>query len=299
LEKILLIINNKIKKLAMPSFNTSMILIILSLLSFLSLTSAQVPHYRYHFCSNESTFIPNSTYQFNLDYLLSSLSSSATSESGFYNATAGQSPATTIYGLFLCRGDLTTNACQACVATATREIVQQYCLVGKVAVIWYDECMLRYSNRSFFSTIEEEPSSLMWNLKNITEQDRFHKLLEATLNDSVPRAANAPSGVKKFAAKEVSFTESKTLYSLVQCTPDISSSDCNMCLRGAMANLQTCCDGKQGGRVLYPSCNLRYEIYQFYQIQSESVPTPSLTPTPMLLPPAPGWVTRKKGKVKI
>jgi hypothetical protein len=285
----------------MPSFNTSMIPVILSLLSFLSLTIAQVPHYRYHFCSNESTFTPNSTYQFNLNYLLSSLSSNATRESGFYNATAGQSPATTIYGLFLCRGDLTTNACQDCVATATREIVQPYCPVGKVAVIWYDECMLRYSNRSFFSTMEEEPSYLLWNLRNITEQDRFNKLVEATLNDSVPQAANDPSGVKKFATKEVSFTESNTLYSLVQCTPDISSSDCNMCLRGAMTNLPKCCDVKQvsrGGRVLYPSCNLRYETYPFYQIQSESAPTPSLTPTPMLLPPAPGWVTRQKGKVK-
>lgn len=284
----------------MPSFNVSMILVILSLLSFLCLTSAQVPNYRYHFCSNETTFTPNSTYQFNLNYLLSSLSSNATRESGFYNASAGQSPTTTIYGLFLCRGDLTIYACQDCVATATREIVQQYCPVGKVAVIWYDECMLRYSNRSFFSTMEEEPRYLLWNVRNITEQDRFQKLVEATLNDSVPQAANAPSGAKKFAVKEVKFTELQTLYSLVQCTPDISSFDCNMCLRGAMTNLPMCCDVKQGsrgGRVLYPSCNFRYETYPFYQIQS--IPIPSLTPTPMLLsPPAPGRVTRPKGKVK-
>ncbi|KAE8077904.1 hypothetical protein FH972_016422 [Carpinus fangiana] len=178
----------------MPSYNVSMILVILSLLSFLSLTSAQVPNYRYHFCSNESTFTPKSTYQLNLSQLLSYLSSNATRESGFYNATAGQSPATTIYGLFLCRADLTTNACRDCVATATTEIAQQYCLEGKVALIWYDECMLRYSNRSFFSTMEEEPRKFLWNVRDITEQDRFRKLVNATLNDLVPQAANAPSG---------------------------------------------------------------------------------------------------------
>jgi hypothetical protein len=287
----------------MPSFNVSMILVILSLLSFLSLTGAQVPNYRYHFCSNESTFTPNSAYQLNLKHLLSFLSSNATRESGFYNATAGQSPATTVYGLFLCRGDLTTNACRDCVATATTEIAQQYCLVGKVALIWYDECMLRYSNRSFFSTMEEEPRKFLWNVRDITEQDRFRKLVNTTLNDLVPQAANAPSGAKMFAANKVNFTEFQTLYSLVQCTPDISSSDCNMCLRGAMTNLPMCCDGKQGGRVLYPSCNLRYEIFPFYQIQSVPTPSPSPTPTqtqtPMLLPPpAPGQVTRPKGKVK-
>jgi len=281
-----------------------MILVILSLLSFLSLTSAQVPNYRYHSCSNGTnmTFTPNSTYQLNLNHLLSSLSSNATRESGFYNATAGQSPATTIYGLFLCRGDLTTNACQDCVATATTEIVQQYCPVGKEAMVWYDECMLRYSNRSIFSTVEEEPSKYLWNVRDITEPDRFRKLVEATLNDSVPRAANASSGDKKFAVKEANFTELQTLYSLVQCTPDISSSDCNTCLQRAMANLPMCCDGKQGGRVLYPSCNLRYETYQFYQIQSVPTPSPAPSPTqtPMLLPPpAPGHeVTRPKGKVK-
>ncbi|XP_059436947.1 cysteine-rich receptor-like protein kinase 10 [Corylus avellana] len=286
----------------MPSFNVSMILVILSSLSFLSLTSAQVPNYRYHFCSNESTFTPNSTYQFNLNHLLSSLSSNATRESGFYNATAGQTPtAATLYGLFLCRGDLTTDACQDCVATATTEIVQQYCPTGKVAVIWYDECMLRYSNRSFFSTMQEEPSKFLWNVRNIIEQDRFRKLVEATLNDLVPMATNAPSGAKKFAAKEVSFTEFQTLYSLVQCSPDISGSDCNMCLWGAMANLPMCCDGKQGGRVLFPSCNLRYETYPFYQIQSVLTPSPpSPTPTPMLLPPpAPGHLTRPKARSAI
>jgi hypothetical protein len=287
-----------------------MILVILSLLSFLSLTSAQLPNYRYHFCSNGTTmtFTPNSTYQFNLNHLLSSLSSNAMSESGFYNATAGQCPATTIYGLFLCRGDLTTNACQDCVATATREIVQQYCPLGKVAVVWYDECMLHYSNRTIFPTMEEEPSKYLWNVRDITDPDCFRKLVEATLNDSVHLAANASSGAKKFAVKEVSFTELQTLYSLVQCTPDISSSDCNMCLRRAMANLPMCCDGKQGGRVLYPSCNLRYETFQFYQIQSvDPTPSPSLSPspspsptqTPMLLPPpAPGQVMGPKGKVK-
>jgi hypothetical protein len=185
-------------------------------------------------------------------------------ESGFYNATNGQCPAITIYCLFLCHGDLTTNAYQDCAATPTREIVQQYCPIGKVAMIWYDECMLRYSNRSIFSTMEEEPSRFMWNVRDITEPDHFRKLMEATLNDSVPRAANASSGAKMFAVKEVSFTELQTLYSLVQCTPDISSTDCNMCLRGAMANLPMCCDGKQGSRVLYPSCNLKYETYPFY-----------------------------------
>jgi hypothetical protein len=103
----------------------------------------------------------------NLNHLLSSLTSNATRESGYYNATAGQSPDTTVYGLFLCRGYVSTDSYQTCVATATKEIVEQYCPIGKVAVIWYDECMLRYSNQSFFSTMDEVPSISLYNTSRI------------------------------------------------------------------------------------------------------------------------------------
>ena len=37
---------------------------------------------------------------------------------------------------------------------------------------------------------------------------------------------------------------------------------------------QTCSKsygGTRGGRVLYPSCNIRYEVYSFYHIQAQAV----------------------------
>ena len=274
----------------MVSLSVSMVTLVLLWLSFLSLTSEAVPSYRFHICSNEITFIPNSTYQSNLKDLLFSLSSNSTREIGFYNNTVGQNPETSVYGLFLCRGDLTPDACQDCVSTATNEIVQQYCPVEKVAVIWYDGCMLRYSNRLIFSVMEDQPRKYLWNVLDITQPDRFLKLAQTTLSDLVPLAANASSGAKKFATKEVNFTVLQTMYSLVQCTPDLSSFDCNRCLREAITNVPTCCSGKQGGRVMYPSCTIRYEVFPFYQIQAVAppVPAPGPTPIPLLLPPPPG-----------
>ncbi|XP_050288760.1 cysteine-rich receptor-like protein kinase 10 [Quercus robur] len=274
----------------MVSSSISMVNLILFWLSFLSLTSEAVPSYRFHICSNSTTFIPNSTYQSNLKDLLLSLSSNSTREIGFYNNTVGQNPETSVYGLFLCRGDLTPDACQDCVSTATNEIVQQYCPVEKVAMIWYDECMLRYSNRSIFSVMEDQPRKYLWNVLDITEPDRFLKLAQTTLSDLVPLAANASSGAKKFATKEVNFTVLQTMYSLVQCTPDLSSFDCNRCLREAITNVPTCCSGKQGGRVMYPSCTIRYEVSPFYQIKAVAppAPAPGPAPIPLLLPPPPG-----------
>ncbi|KAK7842556.1 cysteine-rich receptor-like protein kinase 25 [Quercus suber] len=258
--------------MGIPSFSFSMHLVLLSILISLSLTS-EAAQYRYHFCSDQTTFSPNSTYQSNLNNLLSFLNANSTRETDFYNTTVGQiqTPENTAYGLFLCRGDLSTNECQDCVSTATKEIVQLYCPEEKEAVIWYDECMLRYSNRSFFSIMEDEPSKTLWNLLDIKEPDSF---LQLTLGDLVPVAANASSGAKKFATKETKFTESETLYNLVQYTPDLSSFDCRRCLWGAITNLSNSFGGKRGGRVLYPSCNVRYEVFSFYHMQAQAVTAP-------------------------
>ncbi|KAK4538942.1 hypothetical protein RGQ29_032143 [Quercus rubra] len=259
-----------------PSFSVSMHLVLLSILTSLSLTS-EAAEYRYHFCSNQTTFSPNSTYQSNLNNLLSFLNTNSTRKTGFYNTTVGQTqtPENTVYGLFLCRGDLATNECQDCVSTSTKEVVQLYCPEEKEAVIWYDECMLRYSNRSFFSIMEDEPSKILWNLLDITEPSRFIQLAAKTLSDLVPlAAANALSGAKRFGTEETKFTDSQTLYNLVQCLPDLSSFDCNRCLREAITNLSTAFGGKRGGRVLNPSCNVRYEVFAFYHVQAVPAPGP-------------------------
>ncbi|KAF3967175.1 hypothetical protein CMV_008800 [Castanea mollissima] len=271
--------------MGMLSFNVSMFLLILSLLSFLRLNSEAAPEYRYHYCSNQTTFTRNSTYQSNLNRLLSSLSSNSTRESGFYNTTVGQTPETRVYGLFFCRGDLTPNDCRDCVSTATKVIVQeQYCPVEKVAVIWYGECVLRYSNQSFFSVMDEAPLISMYNIQNITNSSRFTQLLGTSMNDIVTKASNAPSGAIKFATTEANFSELQKLYSLVQCDSLISSSDCNRCLGTVIGNLPACCAGKQGANVLNPSCFVRYEIYPFYNVQA--VPSPSPTPVPLAPPPS-------------
>ena len=43
---------------------------------------------------------------------------------------------------------------------------------------------------------------------------------------------------------------------------------CRRCLWGAVTNLFKSYGGKKGGRVLYPSCNIRYEFFLFYHLWS-------------------------------
>jgi hypothetical protein len=64
--------------------------------------------------------------------------------------------------------------------------------------------------------------------------------------------------VIKFATGNATAPEFKTLYALVQWTPDLSELDCNSCLVDAIhQRIPGCCDNKEGGRVIGPSCNLR------------------------------------------
>ena len=97
-------------------------------------------------------------------------------------------------------------------------------------------------------------------------------------HDLVARAQSAQLGAKMFATKEAKFSSSLMLYSLDQCTPDISSFDCNKCLRGAIAYLPNRCSGKQGAMGLYTSCTVRYDVHPFYRI----IPSPPLPPPPHL-----------------
>ncbi|GMY37068.1 cysteine-rich receptor-like protein kinase 10 [Fagus crenata] len=252
------------------------------LLSLLSLTSEAAPTYANHYCSNSTFFTPNSTYQANLKLLLSSLSSNATRQDGFYKTTVGQSPPDIIIGLLLCRGDLTTAACQDCISKATKDI-QNRCPLDKVVLIWYDECTLRYSNESYLNDLVP--------FENITSEnqiiaeadlDQFNRLLASTMKSLVQTAANSQSN-KRFATSANKYIDSLTLYSLVQCTPEMSVSLCLTCLERAIASIPTCCNGMLGGKVLLPSSNIRYELYPFFDYTASS---PTHIPPPP--PPPPG-----------
>ncbi|KAK5792045.1 hypothetical protein PVK06_033159 [Gossypium arboreum] len=108
------------------------------------------------------------------------------------------------------------------------------------------------------------------------------------MNDTTNQAANTPEGAKKFATREEDANFSSTfeaLYTLGQCTPDLISMDCNRCLRMVISRLPT---GWQGARVLNPSCNVRYEIYPFYNQTGVASP-----PSPAPPPPAPGGNGRR------
>ncbi|KAJ4904452.1 Cysteine-rich receptor-like protein kinase 10 [Raphanus sativus] len=242
----------------MSSCATFIFLFLFSLLTCFRVSSQNLS-LLYYFCPNTTTYSRNSTYYTNLKTLLASFSSpNASYSTGFQNGKAGQAP-DTVTGLFLCRGDVSPESCRNCVASAVNESLTR-CPNQSEAVLYYDECTLRYSQRNILSTLRTDGGYTLPNLNNIprNQQERFRDLVLSTLNQA---ATKAVASSRKFDARKVNFTALQSLYGLVQCTPDLTSQDCFRCLQTSINQLPT---ERIGARLLLPSCGSRYELYPFY-----------------------------------
>ncbi|XP_027151009.1 putative receptor-like protein kinase At4g00960 [Coffea eugenioides] len=242
--------------------------------------------YADYWCVNPNT-TAGRRYTDNLNFLLSTLSSNASlaSRNGFYNFTAGHDPSNMVYGLFNCRGDVNPDGCGRCVANARGDILKT-CWNQTTVYMLYDECLLRYSNESMFPWTDQRIIFNKVNTQNATDPDKFNQVLSHMMNDIASQAANARSE-KKFAIKEEDYSPfQRRLYALGQCTPDLSSLDCENCLRSAISQIPTYCNNRQGCRFAFFSCNIRYELYKFYNSTSPA-PEPALSPPPTPPPPLP------------
>ncbi|KAG2688126.1 hypothetical protein I3760_09G079800 [Carya illinoinensis] len=253
----------------------------LALLIFTGNTVAQPDDFVHRECLDKGSYASNSTYEANLNYLLSSLTSNSEIDYGFYNSSHGQN-SDSVYAIGLCRGDVNTDTCRSCLHNAT-SLLPQRCPNQKEAIGWYDGCMLRYSNRSIFGIMETAPSSIILNPNNVstTYVDQYNDDLR-TLFKSLTSQAAAGGSLRKFAANKTTVAQSKPLYAFVQCTPDLSEQLCRDCLLGTLfQDFPRCCDGKEGVRVFKPSCSIRFEVFNFLS----STPDAS-TPSSPLAPPA-------------
>ncbi|CAN8325668.1 unnamed protein product [Cochlearia groenlandica] len=278
------------------SFGSLFILAILASLRSYAQQQQPDPFYVYHVCPNTTTYSKNSIYSSNLRNLLSSLSSNNPFFSnGFYSTASGQSP-DTVFGLFLCRGDISPEICRDCVVFAVNDTMNR-CPKRKNGFIWYDECMLRYSDRNIFletSFRNGTTGVILTNTQDVSgNQDRFRDFV---LSEMKQISEEAAASSRKFAVNKSKFTSNTTLYRLVQCTPDLASEDCLTCLQQTISLLYT---EKIGARVLMPSCNSRYELYTFYNVTETGTPQTQLDSAPLSPPLPPSGKSGKSSVITI
>ncbi|KAL9317355.1 hypothetical protein ACSQ67_013872 [Phaseolus vulgaris] len=248
------------------------LILFLSFSFLISLGSAQK-----YICDNGSgNYTANSTYSTNLNTLLSTLSSNTQIEYGFYNFSYGQNT-DTVYAIGLCKGDVEPEECRSCLNNS-RIYLTHRCPNQKKAIMWSGDCMLRYSNNSIFHKMETSPTYYWWNVGNVTEVDQFNEVLGNLMTRLRDIAASGDSRRKCAGGKNISGLNFQTIYGVVQCTPNLSQQECYQCLDVAISEIPNCCSGKIGGRVLKPSCNIRFEIYSFYGNATTLDPDPEAPP---------------------
>ncbi|BAF26040.1 cysteine-rich receptor-like protein kinase 4 [Oryza sativa Japonica Group] len=229
----------------------------------------------------------------NLKFVSATLPNKTSSSPHHYaTAAAGQAP-DVVYVLALCRGDLNDTACGESVAYTFARLINESCVANYTAGAYYGDCTGVYSFQNFLdpsdATEDEEPFE-RWNVNNITgdgENVRFIAgLIQQLLSETVERAAGAAG---RFATGVVDTGRTFPLvYSLAQCTPDLSAGDCLACLRRLTGMINSTMAVRMGAQIHVTRCYFRYEAYVFY----DSKPMLHLTGAP-----APAIPKRHKSKL--
>ncbi|KAM2481618.1 hypothetical protein PS1_005106 [Malus domestica] len=213
-------------------------------------------------CSDTAgNYTPDDMYQSNLKRLFSSFSSDSRNRSGFYNSSAGQD-SNKVNAIALCRGDLALDDCHTCVNESSH-ILLHNCSNHKEAILWGERCMVRYSYNVIFGIEQKYPIKFLPSPNFAENGQQFEVVLNPLLGILSEKAASGDS-LKKFAAGHATVPDAETIYAFVQCTPDINQQNCSNCLKDSVSIIPGCCGGKKGGRVLKPSCYLRYEDGIFF-----------------------------------
>ncbi|KAI4384982.1 hypothetical protein MLD38_003059 [Melastoma candidum] len=225
-------------------------------------SAADLANPLFSFCFNPENV--TSRYQTNLDKLLASLYKNVP-PTGFGTDSVGKYP-DQVYGLALCRGDVSPSDCSLCLTDA-RDEIPEICPNNQGVIVWYDNCLLKFDDADFLGKIDSSNKFYLYNVNSVTDPAVFNKKTSELLTKLAGDAYAAPNLFASGEGEAKGYTspskKKAVLYGMVQCTRDLSASDCKKCLDEIIGELPSCCDGKEGGRVISGSCNFRYEVYPF------------------------------------
>ncbi|XP_024156927.1 cysteine-rich repeat secretory protein 38 [Rosa chinensis] len=252
--------------------STSLLFIFATIIVAPAIVDAQCTTNADYCWSCNTTTNATTAYKQNLNTLLVSLSSNNQTNYGFLNLSLGTGT-NKVNVIALCRGDLAQDQCRSCYGEANI-ILSQNCSNHHEAIIWALRCTVRYSNITMFGIEEDEPARLLPSPNSASNPEDF-KLVLNPLLETLSRNASSGDSMKKFAAGHAPVPAgsetNQTIYASAQCSPDLDKQNCSECLEDSIKDIPKCCEGKDGGRVLKPSCTLRFEGGMFYEPSADSL----------------------------
>ena len=222
-----------------------------------------------------------SAYANNIKQLIHNLQTNASNTPAlFATGSAGAGP-DTVYGLILCRGDLSPTDCFDCGTNAGQD-VYRVCNHTRDAALVYNQCYVRLAPTDFLASINNtgmvrliSGESVPAGVDVAAYDGAVTRLLNATLQYAVD-SGSAPSSSsssprKYFATGQMVGLDPQLqlptgIWSMAQCAGDISPAQCRSCLDDLLAQWwDVQFDRRQvGARLDGSRCNLRIEGANFY-----------------------------------
>ncbi|KAL3624721.1 hypothetical protein CASFOL_031389 [Castilleja foliolosa] len=212
----------------------------------------------------------NSNYTKSVKYLLDDLNANAPIQKGYWDAYwfVG-APADWPYGLALCYGNVTTEyskqTCKTCLSNAAMNVMTtNKCSNSRAAIIWLDQCLLKYADKPFLGQIDTDQKfySFDHNYMSLAWSDTVANTTLVLLDELVVNATTNQTGkdVKLFAYNTVHDENKYTVVGMVQCTGDLSIGNCGACLNATITDLRRSDKLKSGGKLISGSCLVVYHI---------------------------------------
>lgn len=233
-----------------PETHLSFLLIIFLFL-FPTPSSPSQDSFIYGGCS-EQRFEDGSPFESNLNSLLASLLNSANFATYNNFTISSPEPQPVLYGLYQCRGDISTADCASCVKDAVTQL-PHYCYHSCGGTFQLDACHIRYGNETFLGV----PDTTLVLKKCGTNGSDLSDTDVLSRRDEVLTGLGSGSG--GFRVGNVGYVSGEA-----QCVGDLSPEECSDCVSDAAERLRGGCGAGPWGDVYLAKCYVRYSAGAVY-----------------------------------
>jgi len=185
---------------------------------------------------------------------LASTLSAQSASAKFYKTSSSSSAgaASSVFGLFQCRGDLSASDCAACVSRATSSW-PAVCGPSVAARVQLAGCLALYEVSGF-----PQVSGVQMLFKTCGTGGGGGGGDFEVRRDTAFAALEA--GVATSSAGFVA-TSYQAVYAMAQCEGDLSAADCAQCVTQAVQHVEVECGGAPSGQVYLDKCYISYSYY--------------------------------------
>jgi hypothetical protein len=212
-----------------------------------------------------SRYAPNTAFESNLNSLLASMASAASSGATYNSFTSGAggealaaaadgAVSSAAYGLYQCRGGLRPGECSSCVRDTVARL-GAVCANARAASLQSDGCLVRYGARDLVGRAADTSVAYRRCSAGTSSDAGFLSARGAVLSELQQGVENTTAAASSGGYK---VSASGPVRGVAQCLGGIPASQCAACVSQAVAQLGGTCGAALAADVDLVQCSVRY-----------------------------------------